>query len=194
MDNPTGSNGNKGEEFNEERGTITTPVPVSFFTWMVAIPSSTSGLDNGSGKGEVSCVFQGSSPLVCFTRRSSSAGAQQDKDCWGLRVVGSSGGWQGRASPARQQGRPGGSQVQPKAQITRQVHGDDAGPKSNCGGNMWVRVQNKRTYCCDGAGDQPSSSTVQAGTEAEMGLLASRQGVGEDPGEAHPGHEVLSVP
>lgn len=59
---------------------------------------------------------------------------------------------------------------------------------------MWVRVRNKRNYSCDGARDQPSSSSAQAGTEGEMGLLASGQCVGEDPGEVHLGYEVLSMP
>lgn len=134
------------EEFSEESETITASVPVSFLTWMVAIPSSTSGLDNEEGidKEEVSYVFLGFSPFVCFTQRSPSAGMQQDEDCWGLRVVRSSGRWQGRASPdqacpttpARQQGRPRGRQVHPRAHITGQVHSDDTGPKSNCRGNV----------------------------------------------------------
>jgi len=38
--------GTKAGEMSEEGGTITASVPVSFFPWMVAVPSPTSGLDN----------------------------------------------------------------------------------------------------------------------------------------------------
>lgn len=50
-----------------------------------------------------------------------------------------------RASQAAEQAR--GSQVQPETQITAWLM-DDAGPKSNCGGNVCGRVQNKQTLGC----------------------------------------------
>lgn len=73
--------------------------------WMVAIPSPALGFDKeGSSKGEVSCVFQGSSPVSGLPWRSPSAR---------METAGALRGWQGRACPTRQpgsragQGQPG---------------------------------------------------------------------------------------
>lgn len=60
-------------EFKEERETLAASVPASFLTWIMAVSSPTAGLDKeeGSGKGEASCVFEGFGLFY------------MEKQCWG---------------------------------------------------------------------------------------------------------------
>lgn len=149
----------KAGQFNEEGGSII----ASFRTRMVAASSPASGLDNkeGSGKEEVNCMFQSSSPLGCFTRRSPCAGMQQERDhwCWerwGLHRARRRGLLQPGLVPLPHPGSKAGQAATSfkQVQITGQVHGDDTGPKSRQGVNTWVRVEDKRTHGCDQAEDQ----------------------------------------
>lgn len=92
-------------------------------------------------------------------------------------------------APARQQGRPGAARFSQR-------------PRSQPGSwTMLGQSQTAEATCAAGSRTsgpsaviQPSSSTAQAGIEADIGLLGSGQGAEEDPEEAHLGHEELCVP